>query len=83
MNTQTEIHNRVAGEIVKSIVKPPLEAGGDMTDVLIILESVILGVMLMAVKLGGDDKVLDLTFERVRERLAEQRLGKIETAGTA
>lgn len=83
MTAQNEVHNRIAGDIVKSIVKPPLDAGGEFTDVLIVLESVILGVMLVAVKLGGDDKVLDLIMERVKERLAEQRLGKIDTAGTA
>jgi hypothetical protein len=81
--TQSEIHNRIAPEIVKSIVRPPLDAGGSMTDLLILLESVILGVVLMGVKLGGDDKVLDLVVERVKERLAEQRLGKIETSGSA
>lgn len=80
---QNEIHNRIVRDIVASIVKPPLTAGGQFTDVLIVLESVILGVVLMAVKLGGDDKVLDLVVERVKERLAEQRLGKIKTAGSA
>jgi hypothetical protein len=83
MPTQTEIHNQVAGDIVKQIVKPPLEAGGGMTDVLVILESVILGVMLVAVRLGGDDKVLDVVMEGVKRRLAEQRLGKIDSAGSA
>lgn len=83
MSEQTEIHNRIAGEIVKAIVKPPLEAGGSYTDVLVVLESVILGVMLVAVKLGGDGKVLDLVVERVKERLAEQRLSGIKPAGLA
>jgi hypothetical protein len=83
MTTQTEIHNRVAGECVKAIVKPALEAGGEFTDVLVILESVILGVMLMAVKLGGDDKVLDEVVLHVRERLAKERLGRVEPSGTA
>lgn len=83
MTAQSEIHNQIAGPIVASIVKPPLDAGGQFTDVLIVLESVILGVMLIAVKLGGDDKVLDLVFERVKERLAEQRLSKIDPAGSA
>lgn len=83
MVTQREIHNRIVGEIVASIVKPPLENGGEYTDVLIVLESVIVGVVLMAVKLGGDQKVLDLVVERVKERLAKQRLGDISTAGSA
>lgn len=83
MTTQNEIHNRIAGQIVASIVKPPLEAGGEFTDVLVVLESVIVGVVLMGVKLGGDDKVLDVVIERVRERLAKERLGKIDPAGRA
>lgn len=83
MSTQHEIHNQVAGEIVKAIVRPPLMAGGQFTDVLVILESVILGVMLMAVKLGGDDKVLDEVVLHVKERLAKERLGGIEPAGSA
>jgi hypothetical protein len=81
--TQTEIHNRVAGEVVAAIVRPPLEAGGQFTDVLVILESVIFGVMLAGVKLGGDDKVLDEVVLHVRERLAKQRLTKIKPAGIA
>ena len=83
MDLQTEIHNRIAGEIVKAIVKPPLDAGGQFEDVLVILESVILGVMLMAVKLGGDDKVLDEVMLHVKERLAKERLSGIEPSGTA
>lgn len=81
MSMQTEIHNRLAGEIVKAIVQPPLEAGGKFTDVLVILESVILRVMLMAVKLGGDEIVLDEVVLHVKERLAQIRLGGIETKG--
>lgn len=81
--SQAEIHNRIAGDIVASIVKPPLEAGGQFTDVLIVLESVIVGVILMGVKLGGDEKVLDVVMERAKQRLAEQRLGGIHTEGHA
>lgn len=81
--SQNDIHNRIAPQIVASIVKPPLEAGGEFKDVLIVLESVIVGVMLAGVKLGGDTKVLDLVIERVRERLAKARLAPIEPAGRA
>ncbi len=68
--TQTELHNRIAGQIVASIVKPPLEAGGGPTDVLVLLESVIFGVVLAIVKLGGDEVVLDAVMKRVKGRLA-------------
>lgn len=78
-----EQHNKAAGEIVKMIVKDPLEAGGDYRSVLVLLESVIVGVVLMIIRLGGDEMTLDLLFEAVRKPLAELRLGKIETKGTA
>lgn len=80
---QSDLHNRLAGQIVASIVRPPLETGGSETDVLILLESVILGVMLAVVKLGGDVVVLDTVIERVKERLAEQRLANLPTSGEA
>lgn len=83
MNAQTELHNRISRDAVFAIVGEPMAAGGSPTDVLVILESVILGVTLAIVKLGGDEDVLDLVMERVRGRLAEQRLGNIKTKGTA
>lgn len=83
MNTQAELHNEIAGQIVASIVKPPIEAGGDFVDVLVLLESVIMGVMLATARLGGDELLLDKVVERVKERLAEQRLGGMEMAGRA
>jgi hypothetical protein len=79
--TQTEIHNRLAGQIVASIVKPPLEAGGDMTDVLVLLESVVTGVLTAVVKLGRDGPVLDLFIDGVRDRMAKIRLSDIRPAG--
>ena len=57
--TPAQIHNRNAAAIVQQIIKPTLDAGGEMTDVLVLLESVILGVMFVSVKLGGDEIVLD------------------------
>ncbi len=85
--TQTEIqgavHNAVVGEIVKAIVKPPLESGGSCSDILVILESVVVGTMLVATKLGGDEIVLDVLVEAVKKRLAEARLGDITAAGRA
>ncbi len=83
MTTPQEIHNRLAGDIVRQIVKPTLDAGGQMTDMLVLLESVVTGVMLIAVKLGGDDKVLPKLVEGVEQRLADARLRPIETRGRA
>lgn len=83
MADQRELHNRLAGPIVASIVRPPLDAGGEPEDVLILLESVIVGVSLAVIKLGGDDKVLDVVLERARDRLAELRLGPLPPAGSS
>jgi hypothetical protein len=79
----TQVHNQTAGEIVQQIVKPTLDAGGEFTDVLVLLESVIVGVVLVAVKLGGDEIVLDQVIAGARTRLAEQRLGGIDPQGKA
>lgn len=80
---QTEIHNKIVGDIVRSIVKPPLDAGGSYTDVMVVLESVVVGVVLMGVRLGGDEKVLDAMMAAAKIRLAEMRLKDIETKGKA
>lgn len=81
--TPHQVHNADAGVIVASIVRPTLEAGGEMSDVLVLLESVIVGVVMMAVKLGGVEIVLNKVIEGARARLAEQRLGSIAPKGKA
>jgi hypothetical protein len=87
MSAQSELHNRIVGEIVKSIVVPPLTAGGDYKDVMVVLESVIAGVVLGMFKLGGDDIVLDTVLDgakvRVQEIMARERLGPLEARGRA
>jgi hypothetical protein len=75
MTTQDELHNQLAGEILRTIVKPVLEAGGEMSAVLALAESVLLGVMITAEKLGGyDEAALDLMVAQVKKRWREQRL---------
>jgi hypothetical protein len=68
------IHNEAAGRIVIEIVRPTIAAGGGPEDVLILLESVVTGVLTLVAKLGGDDRVLDVLVEGVRDRMAEIRL---------
>ena len=80
---QAELHNRLAGEIVTSIVRPVITSGGKTTDVMVLTESVLVGVALACIRLGGDEMVLDVIFERARERLAELRLKDIKTEGQA
>jgi len=80
---QSDLHNKLAGEIVASIVRPPLTTGGTTADVMVLLESVVLGVFLACVRLGGDEAVLDSMVEAVKARAAQQRLGNLPTGGTA
>lgn len=82
-DAQTDLHNRLAGEIVASIVRPVYDAGGGPTDVMVLTESVLVGVALACIRLGGDDTVLDVMFERAKKRLAEIRLGGLPAAGSS
>jgi hypothetical protein len=81
--TPNEIHNQDAGRIVADIIKPTLDAGGTMVEVLVLLESVIAGVMYIGVKVGCDEFVFDRMVENVKHRMAEMRLGHIPPAGSA
>ena len=77
-----ELHNRLAGQIVSQIVNKPIAAGGTMSDVMALCESVLVGVILGCFQLGSDVKVLDLIVNRVKERLAKVRLEDLETKGS-
>lgn len=80
-DVKTELHNKLAGEVVASIVRPILGGGGATEDVMVLTESVLVGVALVCIKLGGDNLVLEVMFERAKRRLAELRLTEIEPAG--
>jgi hypothetical protein len=77
----TLIHNEVAGRIVKDIVAGTINAGGDNKNVMVLTESVLVGVALATIRLGGDEKVLDVMFEAAKARLAELRLKDLPTEG--
>lgn len=81
--TPSDVHNATAPGLVRQIVQPTLVAGGEFSDVMVLLESVIVGVMLVAVKLGGDDKVLVKLVDGVTQRMAEARLAPIAPEGSA
>lgn len=78
----TETHNRIAMEVFKQITEP-LTSGGRFTDVLVILESVMVGVIFAGVKMGGDEAVLDEVVLHVKERMAAIRLRGAMPEGSA
>jgi hypothetical protein len=77
-----ELHNRLAKQIVSQIVNEPIAAGGTMSDVMMLCESVLVGVVLGCFELGSDVKVLDLVVTRVKERLSTIRLEDLESKGS-
>jgi hypothetical protein len=79
--TAAALHNKLAGAIAAEIIRPVLADGGDVTEIMVLTESVVVGIALACIKLGGDEKVLDSMFEAAKVRLAELRLKDIETAG--
>jgi hypothetical protein len=78
-----ELHNRLAKQIVFQLVDEPIAAGGTMSDVLTLCESVLLGVLLKCFELESDVKALDAIVTRVKERLAKARLESLKPDGSA
>jgi hypothetical protein len=68
------VHNVMAGEIVRVIVKSTIDGGGGTTDIMVLTESVLVGVALACIRLGGDNMALDIMIDGARNRLAEIRL---------
>lgn len=83
MKSPHELHNELAGKIVSDIVRPMILEGMTGTQALVLLESVIAGVCLAIVKLGGDEIILDKLMDGVKLRLAEIRLRNIEPWGSS
>lgn len=81
MSVAAQRHNDLAGDLVKQLIRGTIGAGGDATETLVVLESVLVGTCLAVVRLGGDEPVLDVVTERARARLAELRLKNIEPKG--
>ena len=77
-----ELHNRVANQVVSQILNETRAAGGSYADLLVICESVLVGVVVDCFKLGHDSKVIDLIFTAATARLAKVRLEDIAAKGS-
>lgn len=71
MDDQTALHNKLAPELVRALIKAVDDSGGTYLDALVVLESVVFGVVAVAPKFGFTrcDEVLDEMCEHVQERL--------------
>lgn len=74
----SDIHDRCAKLVVRQIMLETIAGGRAGEEALLIVESVIVGIALCTIKPGGDDPVLDVVFDRARQRLAEIRLKNTE-----
>jgi hypothetical protein len=81
VETAAQLHNRVAKQIVAQILNETRTAGGSYSDLLVICESVLVGVVTECFRLGQDSKVLDVLFAAAKTRLAKIRLEHLEPKG--
>ena len=73
--TQAELHNQLAPEIAERIVRAPLTTGGDVTDVCVLTESILIGVAQALERLGhATPAVLDMICDNAKSRHAQLRL---------
>jgi hypothetical protein len=81
--TAAVLHNRLALRIAAEIMEEPIAAGGTMSDVMMLFESIMVGIALGCIPPGGDATILDAIVGRAKDRIAKARLADIETAGSA
>lgn len=69
------LHNNLVRPALEAIVKPVVENGGTMSDVFVLTESVLSGILAFGNLNGYDpEKILDAMVERIKkERLPEMR----------
>ena len=79
----TELHNRVARQVVAQIINETKAASGSHSDLLVICESVLVGVIVECFRLGHDSKAIDLVFTAAKARLARVRLEDLQAEGTS
>lgn len=80
MTDHSTLHNQLAGELVAALVKPVIANGGGPREVLVLLESVALGVCLFiadtAEIVGTPEGVVDQLASGVKQRWADDRAAR-------
>lgn len=66
-----EFHNQIANRIVAQILDEPIAAGGSMSDVMMLFESVVVGVVGSCFPPDTHVQALDAIVSRANERLAK------------
>lgn len=69
---QSDDHNRIARELFLTFANKTFREGMETTQVMVIMESVLVGVFLVAMREDGDEKVLDLMLQGTKTRVLEK-----------
>lgn len=77
----TARHNRLAADFVQKIVREEVKAGGDFSSILVILESIVVGVMIVNSELFGmtprkSAGLVEQVIDAAIERYARTQKGK-------
>lgn len=81
---QTELHNQIAPEVVNAILSPMTEFGGDPSDVMVLIETIVAACILGMCRgdLEKTKTILDCLRDGVARRCEEMKL-QGEVAGHA
>jgi hypothetical protein len=72
--TILEAHNKMVGPLVTALIQPIVDLGGQPNDVMMLLESVIVGTLGAMTRPDGDEKVVAMLGQRVLMRLKQARI---------
>jgi hypothetical protein len=80
MTNRVDLHNRLAGDLLKRLVKPMVRAGAKPAEIIVLLESVALGVFVFveeqAELAAPIETSIDAFAGAVKRRLAELRAAR-------
>lgn len=80
---QNELYDRLLEEITMKIIETPLKNGGDIVDVLMLLENIVACVIFLVNNTKEDDEFIDFFMSGVKDQVARGRLASCRPTGHA
>lgn len=71
--TRAEVHNKLATELVKTIARTCGGPNNDPRDMLVVAESIVVGIILLSMKPGSEEKATQIMMRNVVERAKQIR----------
>lgn len=82
-DASTALCNRAAREGLKAMGRILLDAEAKPVEWMVAAESLVVGLFMMQVKVGGDAPVIEVFADRLRERVADERFRNVKPEGAA